>query len=63
MGAILHNKTKRVTSYVISYGSWQLVKHKKNYSPYFLEMAAAMWGMEIYDEYLKGKQFTLTIDL
>jgi hypothetical protein len=25
-------------------------------------MAAAVWGMEFYNEYLKGKQFTLYTD-
>ena len=45
--------------WVISYGSRQLVKHKKNYSPFLLEMTAEVWGMEFYDEYLRGKHFTL----
>ena len=35
---------------------------KKNYSPYLLEMAAAVWGMDFYNEYLRGKQFILYTD-
>ena len=52
MGAILAQVDRLGTFHVISYGSRQLVKHEKNYSPYLLEMAAAVWGMEFYDEYL-----------
>ena len=62
MGAILSQIDKNGTFHVLSYGSRQLVKHEKNYSPYLLEMAAAVWGMEFYNEYLKGKQFTLYTD-
>ena len=62
MGAILAQVDKQGTFLVVSYGSRQLVKHDKNYSPYLLEMAAAVWGMEFYDEYLCGKYFTLYTD-
>ena len=62
MGAILAQVDTQGIFHVISYGSRQLVKHEKNYSPYLLEMAAAVWGMEFYNEYLKGKQFTLYTD-
>ena len=62
MGAILAQVDRLGTFHVISYGSRQLVKHEKNYSPYLLEMAAAVWGMEFYDEYLRGKHFTLYTD-
>jgi hypothetical protein len=62
MGAILTQMDTSGQFHVISYGSRQLVKHEKNYSPYLVEMAAAVWGMEFYNEYLKGKQFTLYTD-
>ena len=62
MGAILAQVDRLGTFHVISYGSRQLIKHEKNYSPYLLEMAAAVWGMEFYDEYLRGKHFTLYTD-
>ena len=52
MGTILVQVDKQGTFHVVSYGSCQLVKHDKNYSSYLLEMAAPVWGMEFYDEYL-----------
>jgi hypothetical protein len=36
--------------------------HEKNYSPFLLEAAAAVWGMDIFNEYLRGKQFVLFTD-
>jgi RNase H-like domain found in reverse transcriptase len=36
----------------ISYASCQLKDHKKHYSPYLLESAATVWGMDIFNEYL-----------
>jgi hypothetical protein len=47
---------------VIAYASRPLKKHKKNYSAYLVEMAAAVWGIEHFDVYLIGKQFTLVTD-
>jgi hypothetical protein len=35
---------------------------KKNYSPFLLEAAAAVWGMDVFNEYLKGKKFILYTD-
>jgi hypothetical protein len=32
---------------------------KKNYSPFLLEAAAAVWGMDIFNEYLKRKKNSL----
>ncbi len=37
----------------------ETLHHELNYSPYLAEMAAANWGMEYFDNYLRGKQFTL----
>jgi len=62
LGAILAQVDERGLFHVISYGSRQLQKHEKNYSPYLLEMAAAVWGMDFYNEYLRGKQFVLYTD-
>ena len=42
MGAILAQVDKQGAFHVVSYESRQLVKHEKNYSPYLLEMAAAV---------------------
>jgi len=62
IGAILTQIDAEGNFHVISYGSRQLQKHEKNYSPYLLEMAAACWGMDFYHEYLKGKKFILFSD-
>ncbi len=35
----------------------QLKDHKKNYSLFLLEAAAALWGMDVFTKYLKGKKF------
>jgi len=48
--------------YAISFTSRQLKDPEKNYSPFLLEAAAAVWGMEIFNEYLRGKQFVLFTD-
>jgi hypothetical protein len=47
---------------VIAYASRPLKKQEKNYSAYLVEMAAAVWGIEHFDVYLIGKQFTLVTD-
>jgi hypothetical protein len=47
---------------VITYASRPLKKHEKNYSAYLVEMAAAVWGIEHFNVYLIGKQFTLVTD-
>lgn len=36
--------------------------HEKNYSPFLLEAAAAVWGMDIFNKYFRGKQFILFTD-
>ncbi len=46
----------------ISYASRQLKDHEKNYSPFLLVAAAAVWGMDIFNKYLKGKKFILYTD-
>ncbi|MFN9939709.1 MAG: RNase H-like domain-containing protein [bacterium] len=48
--------------YAISYASRQLKDHEKNYSPFLLESAAAVWGTDVFNEYLKGKKFILFTD-
>jgi hypothetical protein len=47
---------------VIAYASRPLQKLEKKYSAYLVEMAAAVWGIEHFDVYLIGKQFTLVRD-
>ncbi len=48
--------------YAISFASRQLKDHEKNYSPFLLEAAAAIWGMEVFNEYLRGNQLILFTD-
>jgi hypothetical protein len=47
---------------VIAYASQKLQKHEKNYTPFLLEMQAAIWGMDHFSTYLKGQYFTLFSD-
>jgi len=62
LGTILTQKDKYDNFYAISYASCQLKDHEKNYSPFLLELAAAVWGMDTFNEYLKGKKFILNMD-
>jgi len=62
LGAILTQVDKNGKFYAISFASCQLKDHEKNYSPFLLEAAAAVWGMDHFDEYLKGKKFILYTD-
>jgi hypothetical protein len=41
----------------------QLRENEKNYTRFLLEMAAAAWGMDNFNEYLKGSRLTLYRDL
>jgi hypothetical protein len=58
LGTILTQKDKIDKYSAISYASWQLKDHEKNYSLFQLESAAAVWGMDFFNEYLKGKFFS-----
>jgi len=45
--------------HAIAYGSRQLCDHELNYSPYLAKMAVTNWVKEYFDNYLRGKMFTL----
>ena len=62
LGAILTQTDEEGQFRVIGYASRKLVKHEKNYTPFLLEMQSAIWGMEHFDTYLKGRHFTLYTD-
>jgi hypothetical protein len=62
MGAILCQQDAKGRYHVIAYASRGLAKHEKNYTPFLAEMMAAVWGMNHFDVYLKGKRFTLFTD-
>jgi hypothetical protein len=52
LGAILTQIGEHGNHYAISFASRQLKDHEKNFSPFLLEAAAAVWGMEVFNEYL-----------
>ena len=62
MGAILCQQDKGGNFHVIAYASRSLQKHEMNYTPFLSEMMAAVWGMNHFDVYLRGKHFTLFTD-
>jgi len=37
-------------------------RHECNYTPFLLEMQAAIWGMDHFSTYLRGRKFTLITD-
>jgi hypothetical protein len=47
---------------IISHASRQLRENEKNYTRFLLETAAAAWGMDNFNDYLKGSRFTLYRD-
>ena len=47
---------------VIAYASRKLQKHECNYTPFLLEMQAAIWGMDHFATNLSGRKFTLITD-
>ena len=62
MGAILTQLDKDQNFFVIAYASRKLLKHEKNYTPFLLEMHAAVWGMKYFSHHLKGRRFLLFTD-
>ena len=62
MGAILTQVDDKLNFFVIAYASRKLLKHEKNYTPFLLEMHAAVWGMEYFSHHLKGRRFLLFTD-
>ena len=53
LGAILTQIDKKGDHHVVAYASRKLQKHEANYTPFLLEMQAALWGMDHYDTYLR----------
>ncbi len=62
LGAILTQLNDKGEHCVIAYASRKLQKHECNYTPFLLEMQAAIWGMEHFATYLRGRRFTLYTD-
>ena len=62
LGAILTQVDEHKQHCVIGYASRKLAVHEKNYTPFLLEMQAAIFGMEHFSNNLKGRHFTLFTD-
>jgi hypothetical protein len=62
LGTILTQIDKTGQHCVIAYASRKLQKHECNYTPFLLEMQAAIWGMDHFSTYLRGRKFTLITD-
>ena len=62
LGAILTQINKNGDHHVVAYASRKLQKHEANYTPFLLEMQAALWGMDHYDTYLRDRPFILFTD-
>ena len=62
LGAILTQVDEAGEYRVIAYASRKLQTHEKNYTPFLLEMQAAIWGMDHFSSYLRGRHFTLFTD-
>ena len=62
LGAILTQLDENKQHCVIGYASRKLAVHEKNYTPFLLEMQAAIFGMEHFGNHLKGRHFTLFTD-
>jgi hypothetical protein len=62
LGAILAQLDGSGKFYIIAYTSRKLQKYEKNYTPFLLEMQAAIFGMETFEVNLKGCHFELFTD-
>ena len=62
LGAALLQVDDQGHERVIAFASRALKKHEANYSAYLLELAAAVFGIEYFDTYLRGRRFTLYVD-
>ena len=62
LGAILTQVDTKGQHHAIAYASRRLQKHEANYTPFLLEMQAAVWAMDHFDTYLKGRHFSLFTD-
>jgi len=60
LGAILTQMDAQGNHFTVSFASRQLKDCEKKYSPFLLEIAAAVW--EVFNKYLIGKTFILFTD-
>jgi hypothetical protein len=57
LSAILMQLDEKGQFYVIAYASRKLRKYEKYYTPFLLEMQAAIFGMETFEVHLRGQHF------
>jgi len=62
MGAILTQVDPTAKFNVIAYASRKLINHELNYTPFLLEMHAAVWGIDHFYHHLRGRRFLLFTD-
>ena len=62
LGAILSQIDKDGNHVALGYASRKLTDFEKNYTPFLLEMAGCLWGIEHFSYYLKGRPFFLFTD-
>ena len=62
LGAILTQIDEKGEYRVLSYASRKLQVHERNYTAFLLEMQAAVWAMNHFNTYLRGRHFTLMTD-
>ena len=48
--------------HVLSHASPQFGDHKANYLPFLIDVANALYGMDAFDQYLRGQPFILYMD-
>ena len=62
LGAVLMQEQPNGNNFPIGYASRRLSTHEKNYPIFVAEMQAAIFGMEYFEAYLKGRRFYLYTD-
>ena len=62
LGAALFQEQEDGKVRVIGYASRGLKDHEKNYSAFLLELTAAVFGIEHFSVYLRGREFALYTD-
>ena len=62
LGASLIQEDDEGNPRAIGFASRGLIDHEKNYTAYLLELRAAVFGIEYFDTYLKGRHFFLHSD-
>ena len=62
LGAHLMQEDAEGQLHSIAFASRALQKHEKNYSAFLLELQAAVWAIDYFSHYLRGRTFVLLTD-